>query len=160
MAMYREQQCYARYLLEAQDISRFDLINYVSHGVSKLPEEESQQVPGADEEEEGGQRPQRNPLEAFTVELVEKAEKGLLDPLIGRNNEIARTIHVLCRRRKNKPHLRGRPRAWAKPPSPRGWPCGSMRRRFRRCCTTPASTPSTWARCWPAPSSAASSSPG
>ena len=51
-------------------------------------------------------------------------------------------------------------RAWARPPSPRGWPCGSMRRRFRRCCTTPASTPWTWARCWPAPSFAASSRPG
>ena len=109
VAMYREQQCYARYLLEAQEISRFDLINYISHGVSKLPEEEPQQTPGADEDEEGGQGPQRNPLEAFTTELVEKAEKGLLDPLIGRNNEIARTIHVLCRRRKNNPIYVGDP---------------------------------------------------
>ena len=110
VAMYREQQCYARYLLEAQDISRFDLINYISHGVSKLPEEEPQpHAPGPEEDEEGGQAPQRNPLEAFTTELVEKASKGLLDPLIGRNNEIARTIHVLCRRRKNNPIYVGDP---------------------------------------------------
>ena len=110
VAMYREQQCYARYLLEAQEISRFDLINYISHGVSKLPEEEPQHTPGAEEHEEGGgQAPQRNPLEAFTTELVEKASKGLLDPLIGRQNEIARTIHVLCRRRKNNPIYVGDP---------------------------------------------------
>ena len=110
VAIYREQQCYARYLLEAQDISRFDLINYISHGVSKLPEEEPQQhTPGPEEDEEGGQAPQRNPLEAFTTELVEKASKGLLDPLIGRSNEIARTIHVLCRRRKNNPIYVGDP---------------------------------------------------
>ena len=109
VAMYREQQCYARYLLESQDISRFDLINYISHGVSKLPTEEPQHAEGGEEDEEGGRGSKRNPLEAFTVELVEKAAKGLLDPLIGRSSEIARTIHVLCRRRKNNPIYVGDP---------------------------------------------------
>ena len=109
VAMYREQQCYARYLLEAQDISRFDLINYVSHGVSKLPEDEPQHTQGAEDDEEGGPGSQRDPLQAFTVELVEKASKGQVDPLIGRSNEIARTLHVLCRRRKNNPIYVGDP---------------------------------------------------
>ena len=109
VAMFREQQCYARYLLEKQDISRFDLINYISHGVSKLPEEEPPSAPGAEDDEETGQRNERDPLKAFTVELVEKAANGQVDPLIGRNNEIARTIHVLCRRRKNNPIYVGDP---------------------------------------------------
>ena len=109
VAMFREQQCYARYLLEQQDISRFDLVNYISHGVSKLPEEEPQPVPGAEDDEEAGQGNERDPLKAFTVELVEKAANGRVDPLIGRRNEIARTIHVLCRRRKNNPIYVGDP---------------------------------------------------
>ena len=110
VAMYREQQCYARYLLEAQDISRFDLINYISHGVSKLPEEEPQHSPGAEEDEEGGQAPQRNPLEAFTTELVEKAEKGLAGPA-HRAQQRDRPHHSRAvPAAQEQPHLRGRPR--------------------------------------------------
>ena len=110
VAMYREQQCYARYLLEAQDISRFDLINYISHGVSKLPEEEPQQhTPVPEEDEEGGQAPQRNPLEAFTTELVEKGLQGPAGPA-HRPQQRDRPDHPRAvPAAQEQPHLRGRP---------------------------------------------------
>src|SRR5215204_5754431 len=113
IAMFREPDSYAVYLLEEQGITRFDLVNYVSHGVSKIGGDE-EPVPQSDEDEhdhEDGERSARrvNPLEAFTVNLVEKASQGHVDPLIGREDEIERTIHVLCRRRKNNPIYVGDP---------------------------------------------------
>ena len=111
IAMYREPDSYAVYLLQEQGITRFDLVNYVSHGVSKIAGEEEETEAQSDDDEEGEDRPRRrvNPLEAFTVNLVEKAAQGQIDPLIGRDDEIERTIHVLCRRRKNNPIYVGDP---------------------------------------------------
>jgi ATP-dependent Clp protease ATP-binding subunit ClpA len=110
IALYREPDSYAVYLLEEQGITRFDVVNYVSHGVSKIPTEEEPEAPGDDEQDEEGRPARRvNPLEAFTVNLVDKAAQGNIDPLIGRNAEIERTIHVLCRRRKNNPIYVGDP---------------------------------------------------
>jgi ATP-dependent Clp protease ATP-binding subunit ClpA len=110
-AMMRESDSYAVYLLEEQGLTRFDVISYVSHGVSKISQ--SEEFSGADEAEgeadAGKPRPGLKPLEAFTVDLVEKARQGLIDPLIGRDNEIERTIHILCRRRKNNPIYVGDP---------------------------------------------------
>ena len=110
IAMYREPDSYAVFLLEEQGITRFDLVNYVSHGVSKIATEEEAETQ-SDEEEPGEERPSKRvkPLEAFTVNLVDKAARGLIDPLIGRDDEIERTIHVLCRRRKNNPIYVGDP---------------------------------------------------
>src|SRR6266404_4267034 len=110
IAMYREPDSYAVFLLEEQGITRFDLVNYVSHGVSKIATDEEPDSQ-ADDEDSGEERPSRrvNPLEAFTVNLVDKAAQGLIDPLIGRADEIERTIHVLCRRRKNNPIYVGDP---------------------------------------------------
>ena len=109
VAMFREPDCYAVYLLEEQGITRFDVVNYISHGISKIAtrEEWSQ----SDEEQSEEEKPARrvNPLEAFTVNLVAKAQQGNIDPLIGRDDEIERTIHVLCRRRKNNPIYVGDP---------------------------------------------------
>ncbi|HUC98695.1 MAG TPA: ATP-dependent Clp protease ATP-binding subunit ClpA [Candidatus Polarisedimenticolaceae bacterium] len=108
IAMFREPDSYAVYLLEEQGITRFDVVNYVSHGISKTAAEEPTQTeeePG--EEEKPGKR--QNPLKAFAVDLVEKARQGNIDPLIGRDDEIERTIHVLCRRRKNNPIYVGDP---------------------------------------------------
>jgi ATP-dependent Clp protease ATP-binding subunit ClpA len=109
VAMFREPDSYAVYLLEEQGITRFDVVNYVSHGISKT-------AGGAEwtgnEEQQGDEekQPQRaNPLQAFAVNLIEKAAKGSIDPLIGRDDEIERTIHVLCRRRKNNPIYVGDP---------------------------------------------------
>ena len=109
VAMFREPDCYAVYLLEEQGITRFDVVNYISHGISKIAtkEEWSQSEEEQGEEEKPGRRV--NPLEAFTINLVEKAQQGNIDPLIGRDDEIERTIHVLCRRRKNNPIYVGDP---------------------------------------------------
>ncbi|HSK31005.1 MAG TPA: ATP-dependent Clp protease ATP-binding subunit ClpA [Candidatus Limnocylindria bacterium] len=110
IALYREPESYAVYLLEEQGITRFDVVNYVSHGVSKIPSEEEPEAPGEEEQDEEGRPARRvNPLEAFTVNLVDKAAQGHIDPLIGREDEIERTIHVLCRRRKNNPIYVGDP---------------------------------------------------
>ena len=109
IAMFREPDSYAVYLLEEQGITRFDVVNYVSHGISKISagEEWPQKEEEHGEEEKSGSRV--NPLEAFTVNLVDKAAQGKIDPLIGREDEIERTIHVLCRRRKNNPIYVGDP---------------------------------------------------
>jgi ATP-dependent Clp protease ATP-binding subunit ClpA len=108
IAMFREPDSYAVYLLEEQGITRFDVVNYVSHGISKTAAEEPAQTEEEQgEEEKPGKR--QNPLKAFAVDLVEKARQGNIDPLIGRDDEIERTIHVLCRRRKNNPIYVGDP---------------------------------------------------
>ncbi|MFQ5851540.1 MAG: ATP-dependent Clp protease ATP-binding subunit ClpA [Candidatus Binatia bacterium] len=108
-AMFREPDSYAVYLLEKQGITRFDVINYISHGVSRVVEEEEPDLVPDEEKEEESARPTRDPLQAFTVNLVEKAKEGRIDPLIGREVEIERTIHILCRRRKNNPIYVGDP---------------------------------------------------
>src|ERR671919_640165 len=108
IAMFREPDSYAVYLLEQQGITRFDVVNYISHGISKIPTgEEGSQT--EEEHDEEGPAPRVNPLEAFTVNLVNRAAQGSIDPLIGRDDEIERTIHVLCRRRKNNPIYVGDP---------------------------------------------------
>ncbi len=110
-AMFQERHSHAVYLLGKQGISRLDILNYIAHGVSKLeagPEDgvsigddASQSVrPDADEDAAPAGR---DPLAAFTVNLIERAKANKIDPLIGRDAEIKRTIQVLCRRRKNNP---------------------------------------------------------
>jgi len=109
IAMFRESDSYAVYLLEEQGITRFDVVNYVSHGISKIStgEDWPQSEQEHDDEEKPAQRVK--PLQAFTVNLVNKAGQGSIDPLIGRDDEIERTIHVLCRRCKNNPIYVGDP---------------------------------------------------
>ena len=104
-AMYREQDSQAVYLLQQQGVSRLDVLDYISHGIAKNSGE-STIIPDADDESESGARGGGQPkdaLAAFTVNLVERAAAGKIDPLIGRAHELERTIHVLCRRRKNNP---------------------------------------------------------
>jgi len=109
IAMFREPDSYAVYLLQEQGITRFDLVNYISHGISKIAT--SEEWPQSEEEQTEEEKPTRRvkPLEAFAVNLVAKAQQGNIDPLIGRDDEIERTIHVLCRRRKNNPIYVGDP---------------------------------------------------
>ncbi len=104
-AILEEQNSHAAAYLEAQGISRLDLLNYVSHGVTKFSSDEEKGAPGpgAKEETPGRAAPARDPLTAFTVDLVERARQGKIDPLVGRSLELERTIQVLCRRRKNNP---------------------------------------------------------
>src|ERR1043166_1574404 len=99
IAMFREPDSYAVYLLEQQGITRFDVVNFVSHGISKIATGEEPAQTDNSEEEQGEEKPSRRvkPLEAFAVNLITKAQQGGIDPLIGRDDEIERTIHVLCR---------------------------------------------------------------
>jgi len=105
VAIFSEQDSQAVYLLGKQDISRLDVVNFISHGISKLHDEAEPAPRGQAEGEEG--ESSANPLEKFAANLNELAKKGKIDPLIGRKDEVERTIQVLCRRRKNNPLLVG-----------------------------------------------------
>jgi len=110
VAIFREPESYAGYLLAQQGITRLDVLNYISHGISKIAEESpppEQPEAAAGEAEDAG--PQRDPLAMFTTDLVARASEGRIDPLIGRDVELARTARVLCRRRKNNPVFVGEP---------------------------------------------------
>jgi len=116
-ALLQEPRTYAAQLLANQGVTRLDVLNYISHGISKVPVAEE-----ADGEVEAGRRPSRgdedadglpgtsrNPLQAYAINLSERAAAGELDPLIGRTRELQRTIQILCRRRKNNPVFVGEP---------------------------------------------------
>ena len=114
VAIHRESRSYASYFLQKQDISRLDLLNYISHGIAKVPAEEEKSdghdFEGGEDEEDGQQtRPEQNPLELYTQNLTRQAKEKRIDPLIGRENEINRTLQILCRRRKNNPIYVGDP---------------------------------------------------
>jgi ATP-dependent Clp protease ATP-binding subunit ClpA len=108
VAITRERGSHAVYLLEKQGVRRLDILQYISHGIGKDGEGEGGE-PGEEPGEEGAPRPVKDPFKTFTVNLVERAQQGLIDPLIGRDSEIERMIQVLCRRRKNNPVLVGDP---------------------------------------------------
>jgi ATP-dependent Clp protease ATP-binding subunit ClpA len=109
VALFSEQDTHAVYLLAKQEVGRLDVINYISHGITKNRKEDP--LPDADsneaEETESAATPSASPLESFATNLNELARAGKIDPLIGRKAEIERTIQVLCRRRKNNPLLAG-----------------------------------------------------
>jgi ATP-dependent Clp protease ATP-binding subunit ClpA len=109
-SMFRERDSHAVYLLEKQGVSRFDVINYISHGVSKV-ESGGPVVQRPRGVEDDGSEDQKvaNPLESFCQELTQRAREGKIDPLIGRASELERIIQVLSRRRKNNPLLIGEP---------------------------------------------------
>jgi len=104
VAIFSEQESQAVYLLQQQDISRLDIVNYISHGISKIPgedaESESIEFEGT---EKDGQAKQPTALEAYTIHLNAMALDGKIDPLIGRDLELERTVQILSRRRKNNP---------------------------------------------------------
>jgi ATP-dependent Clp protease ATP-binding subunit ClpA len=124
VAIFAERESHAAYFLQEQDMTRYDAVNYISHGISKRPGASVvKPVKGAPEEQEsresrdGGEDGDRkkekdkkeSALEAYCVNLNEKAKNGKIDPLIGREAEVQRTIQVLCRRQKNNPLLVGEP---------------------------------------------------
>jgi ATP-dependent Clp protease ATP-binding subunit ClpA len=109
-ALFQADRSYAVYLLKSQGIRRLDVLNYLAHGISKIAGAPEPSVEGWNEEDEEGAAEQvRDPLAAFTVNLVERASEGHIDPLIGRSPELLRTIQILCRRRKNNPIYVGEP---------------------------------------------------
>ena len=100
VAIFSEKQSQAVYLLGLQDISRLDVVNYISHGMPQLPGESSEELePQLDGEGEA----EASPLEQYASNLNQLAVEGKIDPLIGRELEIERTVQILCRRRKNNP---------------------------------------------------------
>ncbi len=109
-ALYQAEQSYAVYLLLQQGVSRLDILNYISHGISKVDDGDMLPDFDLDDDENPFQSgPRKKPLESFCVELVAKAEAGEIDPIVGRTAEIERTIQVLCRRKKNNPLYVGEP---------------------------------------------------
>ena len=106
VALFSERESHAVYFLQLHDMSRLDAVNYISHGIAKVTgESRPQTVRGADEDsaEDKGMQKGEEALEAYCVNLNRKAEEGRIDPLIGRQKEIGRTIQILCRRNKNNP---------------------------------------------------------
>ncbi|MGD8583248.1 MAG: ATP-dependent Clp protease ATP-binding subunit ClpA, partial [Gammaproteobacteria bacterium] len=105
VAMFGEQESQAVYLLNKQGVSRLDVVNYISHGIAKVSDE-TQKIEPETREEPAGEA-ENQPLENFATNLNQRAMQGHIDPLIGREDEIERTIQILCRRRKNNPLLVG-----------------------------------------------------
>ena len=108
VAIFSEQESHAVFLLKAQGIDRIDVVNYISHGISKVDEgdEESATRESAAEGEEAGEAGQKA-LQLYAMDLNEEARAGRIDPLVGRSDELERVIQILCRRRKNNPLLVG-----------------------------------------------------
>ncbi|MEJ2322842.1 MAG: ATP-dependent Clp protease ATP-binding subunit ClpA [Gammaproteobacteria bacterium] len=108
VALFGEQESHAVYLLGLQDVSRLDVVNYISHGISKILDDELDEgEPLLLEEQEGEESKKKSALDQFAVNLNEEAALGRIDPLIGRELEVERSIQILCRRRKNNPLLVG-----------------------------------------------------
>ncbi len=108
VAIFAERESHAAYFLQEQDMTRYDAVNYISHGIAKRPgASESRPVRGAEEENEGkageDSKKKGDALDAYCINLNKKAREGKIDPVIGRNAEINRAIQILCRRQKNNP---------------------------------------------------------
>jgi ATP-dependent Clp protease ATP-binding subunit ClpA len=103
VAIFGEKDSHAVFFMHQQEITRLDVVNYISHGIAKIGDEPAAGVSGGEREGEEGGEAKGNPLQEFASNLNELALEGKIDPLIGRADEIERTIQVLCRRRKNNP---------------------------------------------------------
>ena len=106
-ALYQAERSQAVYLLRSQGVNKLDVLTYLSHGIPRETTAPGQEPAFVAPEDEGGGR--GDPLASFAVNLLERAKKGEIDPLIGRSNELERTIQILCRRRKNNPLFVGEP---------------------------------------------------
>jgi ATP-dependent Clp protease ATP-binding subunit ClpA len=120
VAIFAERESHAAYFLQEQDMTRYDAVNYISHGIAKKPGlSESRSVRGAEEDHEAagdegpsqskGGKQKESALDAYCTDLNKKAGEGKIDPLIGRMAEVNRTIQILCRRTKNNPLFVGEP---------------------------------------------------
>nr|MBA3446416.1 AAA family ATPase [Pseudaminobacter sp.] len=121
VAIFAERESHAAYFLQEQQMTRYDAVNYISHGIAKRPganetrsprgaEDDHSSAPGGGESEDTGvKKKTQDALTAYCVDLNKKAKAGKIDPLIGRESEINRTIQILCRRSKNNPLYVGDP---------------------------------------------------
>ena len=114
VAIFAERESHAAYFLQEQDMTRYDAVNYISHGIAKRPGgSEPKPASGVEEEpseetEDAGAQP-GDALEAYCINLNRRATDGKIDPLIGREKEVERTVQILCRRQKNNPLFVGEP---------------------------------------------------
>jgi ATP-dependent Clp protease ATP-binding subunit ClpA len=110
VAIFSERESHAAYFLQEQDMTRYDAVNYIAHGIAKKAgASEAKAVKGAEDEEKPAVKTGGEALDAYCVNLNEKAKQGKVDPLIGRSSEVERCIQILCRRTKNNPLLVGDP---------------------------------------------------
>src|SRR5690349_3489798 len=112
VALFTERESHAVYFLQEQNMTRLDAVSYISHGIAKRPGMTQQKSVRGSEEDEDGEKTNKQgteALEAYCINLNEKARQGRIDPLIGRDLEIERTIQILCRRQKNNPLFVGDP---------------------------------------------------
>jgi ATP-dependent Clp protease ATP-binding subunit ClpA len=110
VAIFSERESHAAYFLQEQDMTRYDAVNYIAHGIAKKAgANEAKPVKGAEDEEKAAVKTGGEALDAYCVNLNEKARQGKVDPLIGRSAEVDRCIQILCRRTKNNPLLVGDP---------------------------------------------------
>jgi ATP-dependent Clp protease ATP-binding subunit ClpA len=125
VAIFAERESHAAYFLQEQEMTRYDAVNYISHGIAKRAgSSEARAVRGADQDQQPGgegehinedgtpgskKKPEQSALDLYCVDLNKKAAEGKIDPLIGRENEVNRTIQILCRRNKNNPLFVGEP---------------------------------------------------
>jgi ATP-dependent Clp protease ATP-binding subunit ClpA len=108
VAIFSEQESQAVYVLKKQSVARIDVVNFISHGISKISgENEQEDSEGEQHEESGEEASSPKPLEVYATNLNEQARQGRIDPLIGRDKELKRVIQILSRRRKNNPLLVG-----------------------------------------------------
>ena len=107
VAIFSEQESHAVYLLGQHDVARLDVVNYIAHGISKVPTDPDSEVAVDPEVDVHRESQGSKPLDCYAVNLNKLATEGKIDPLIGRDNEIERTIQILCRRRKNNPLMIG-----------------------------------------------------
>ncbi|HOB00327.1 MAG TPA: AAA family ATPase, partial [Casimicrobium huifangae] len=106
VAIFGEKDSHAVYFLNQRGVTRLDVVNYISHGISKVPKDKTEKAEAGSGEQEKEEAPQ-GALENFTVNLNAQAKAGKIDPMIGRAAELERLVQVLCRRRKNNPLLVG-----------------------------------------------------
>ena len=107
VALFAERESHAVYFLQERDMTRYDAVNFISHGIAKNGQSVPKMPSGTSEDEQNA--PPKDPLAEFTINLNQKAREGDIDPLIGRDSEVERCIMVLSRRRKNNPLLVGDP---------------------------------------------------
>ena len=107
VAIFSEQESQAVYLLKKNDVSRLDIVNFISHGISKTDDDLGDDTDDINEEVQEVQNEEVSKLDSFTTNLNAQARDGNIDPLIGRDSEVERAVQVLCRRKKNNPLLVG-----------------------------------------------------
>ncbi len=109
VALFSERESHGVYALQERDMTRFDAVNYISHGIAKVPSQSNTDVPPQGVEDEQDIKSGQEALDAYCTNLNEKAQQDKIDPLIGRDKEVERTIQILCRRSKNNPLYVGDP---------------------------------------------------